>query len=151
MVERVKKLLSMEVGEIISSPQSIELLKVYSLLYINGGQPRTCSRSQKRYYDELTLTGLEMATKYNKLMERTCKTKLGENELRYIWGDFYTDAQITDAVAIKLLDNGGLTESDFEKLPDGYKMAKPEPIKTTTEPVKETPKPQQHKGNRKRR
>lgn len=133
MIYRVKSILSMDVEEVIASSHSLELLKIYSLLYLNGGQPRTCSRSQRAYFLELQTTGLDKAAKYNTIMERTNKPNW--KGLRFIWGDHYSNETLTDEQAIKLLKNGGLRESDFEKLPEAY-LNEPKP--ETWEQVKQT-------------
>ncbi len=75
-------------------------------------------------------------------MERTNKPNW--KGLRFIWGDFYSDELLTDEQAISLLNNKGLSESDFAKLPEGYKKeVKPEPVQEApkqTQPIQRTRK-----------
>ena len=49
MVSEVEKILSMGIGEIISSPNSLLLLKLYSILYLNGGQSNYNGKLRKKY------------------------------------------------------------------------------------------------------
>jgi len=121
VIEKIKEILSKDVEEVIASSLSLDLLKIYSSLYLNGAQPKTCSKIQRVYYNELKLTGLKRAANYT-VMERTCKPKW--SGLRFIWGDHYSDETLTDEQAIKLLKNKGLQERDFEILPKGYKEPK---------------------------
>ena len=95
------------------------------------------------YYQELKLTGLQQAAKHKEIMERTCIPKW--KGLRFIWGDHYSDATITDEQAIRLLKNKGLNESDFKKLPEGYLEKKPETWDEIKEEIKPKPVKRQPK------
>ena len=85
---------------------------------------------------ELAQTGIQLATKYDTKMERTNKPKW--EGLRFIWGDFYSHETLTDEQAINLLNNKGLSESDFSVLPEGYK--KPEAKAEAKQPLPQQPK-----------
>lgn len=134
-MQELAQLLSRDVEGLIASPDSLKLLKWASRLLLNGGQPRTCANSIRKYYEQLKK--IDMST-----IERTCKPNW--KGLRFIWGDHYSDTTITDEQAIKLLKNKGLSESDFKVLPKGYKDETPETWeevkKEIKKPVKRQPK-----------
>jgi len=118
MVSEVEKILSMGIGEIISSPNSLLLLKVYSILYLNGGQPNTCEKSQKEYYRRLQQDGLQKAITMENLEKNI--HKLNRKGLMYIGKPYckHFDLQkLTDKEAQTLLDNGYLKKEDFSVLP----------------------------------
>jgi hypothetical protein len=130
MINEYKKLMGMEVGEIISSAYTLNLLKLYSFLYLNGGAPRTCEKSIRKYYYQLK-KDFEM----NKnIIERTCVPAFEGR--RYIPGVFDKEgkliaghlhimgATLTDEEAKKLLDIGALKKSDFIRLPGEKTSAK---------------------------
>ena len=119
LTDRVLEVLARGKEEVLTNP--MELLIIYSTLYLNGGQPNWCKKSIERYYEELKLTGLKKAKVMESKVNRTCKPKW--KGLRYIWGDFYSDETITDEQAIKLLKSKGLQELEFEVLPEGYKSS----------------------------
>lgn len=147
MIE-LKELLKMDIEEIISSVHSLTLLKYYSKLYLNGGQPRTCAASQKKYY-------LLMKKDYQmkkEIIERKCVPAFQGR--RYIPGVFkdgkliaghlhIMGSTLTDAQAIMFLELGVLTKKDFAKLPDMKEEPKseiklePESTELTTEEIYE--------------
>lgn len=117
MIEKVKELLSKDIEEIISTPLSLGLLKVYSMLYLCGAKPNTCARSQRKYYDQLKKDGMKKAEKN---IKRTCKpnwkgNKYISKEARHFNSDF-----ITDEEAITILKRKSISEDEFSVLPDGY-------------------------------
>lgn len=118
MLERVNNILSKDIEKIISSELSLELLQVYSILFLSGGQPKTCSNSQRKYYQELSISGIKLAKKMDK--KRTCKPKW--KGLRYISKEHshFNSETIDDETAIKLLKRKSLSKDDFIKLPEDY-------------------------------
>ena len=121
MVKDVELILSKDVGEVIASPLSLKLLRCYSTLYLGGKAPRTCSNSQRKYYQQLKKNGIEMAKKLTKAEARTCTPAW--KGLKYIpkAARHYSSNTLTDEEARALLDKGFLKESDFNKLPDDKK------------------------------
>lgn len=131
-VERVTNLLSKNVEVIIASTDSLELLRCYSTLYMDGRQCRSCANSQRDYYQHLSLTGLQKAKEMDEIKARTCQPNWGkgctnDNGLKFIHaeGNHYSSLHITDAQAISLLNRGLLNESDFDVLPEGYNKPLP--------------------------
>ncbi len=118
MEKDIELILSKSVGEVIASPLSLKLLKCYSKLYLNGKAPRTCSNSQRKYYNRLKKDGLEMAKKIKKAVSRTCIPKWKGNKYIPKAGRHYNSSLITDEEATALLEKGYLKETDFEKLPE---------------------------------
>lgn len=140
MIEQVKYLLSKSVEEIISSTDSVKLLDCYSKLYLCGGQPRWCERSQREYYTELTKTGLKMAEKLEAAKTRTCIPAF--EGLRFVMhptnGHYHINSEfLTDEQAMELLKLDVLKEDQFKKLPDAYyiEVCKKDP--ETKEPIEE--------------
>lgn len=145
-VEKVKYLLSRNVEDIIASTDSLDLLRCYSNLYMNGQQCRSCAASQRSYYNELVRTGLKKAKEMDEAKNRTCKPNWGKgctnnNGLKFIHkeGNFYSSLHITDAQALSLLNRGLLSESDFDELPEGYQKPLPK-FEETPEPKKQAKK-----------
>mgnify|MGYP001172527085 CR=1 FL=1 len=129
LIEKVQRILARSVEEVISSPLSLDLLECYSKLYINGAQPRSCAGSMRKYYAELTKTGVQKAMELNQTKERTCKPAW--KGLKYIIvkendyaakGMHVSSEHITDEQAKKYLRIGALVESDFEILPENVKL-----------------------------
>lgn len=145
MYETVKQLLSMEVATIISSPASLDLIKAYSKLYCNGALCRSCSEAQKEYYHQLKIDGLEKAKKYDMAQIRTCEPRHNGTIMVRNYG-FVICSQMTDQVAIYLLTNNMLTESDFVKLPDGYKTKQNHVVDVVDEVIPEVAKIDQKKA-----
>lgn len=101
----------------ISSPLSLKLLKLYSILYLGGKAPKTCAKAQRQYYQQLITDGEMKAKNYK---ERTCvpnwkglmySPKMGG----HLSPEYITDEQANHALAI-----GALTEKNFTKLPEDH-------------------------------
>jgi hypothetical protein len=141
----VNEILSYEVGEVISTPLSLKLLKCYSALFLQGGQPRFCARSQTSYYQQIKLEGLKRAELLEAVQMRTCKPKFEGIKWFYSTGENVNDEWITDEQAISLLNRGLLTENDFITLPINYNN---EVNKEGYNTTPERPTKQKHKGRR---
>jgi len=141
MKKDLEILLKMDIKDIIKSPEhSIKLLKIYSVLFLGGGQPRTCSKSQEKYFLELKKNGMQKVTKKHILSfeGRRYIPGLFEDGI-LIAGHLHIDSKYTtDAKALELLNNGLLSVKDFQVLPDGY-VKKVVPVITKKE-VKAEPK-----------
>jgi hypothetical protein len=122
MVEDVGKILRTDIREVVASPLSVLLLKCYSVLYLNGGQPRFCEASQRKYYNQLKVDGMERAKLLEAVKSRTCEPAW--NGLKYYpaTGEHINNEWITDEQAIKYLKLGLLKERDFITLPKLYKV-----------------------------
>jgi hypothetical protein len=120
MVQDIELILSKEVKEVINSPLSLTLLEIYSTLYLGGGQPRWCERSQTSYYNQLAIDGIKKAKQMENsgVLTRTCELK--KDMLIYVasLAIHITHANITDWLACEGLTKGFLKESQFIKLPD---------------------------------
>lgn len=142
----------MDVESIISSPASLELIRCYSKLYSNGNPCPSCAAAQRGYYEALKQDGIEKANLYNKVMTRTCKPKFKGIVQISKYGMVNAET-MTDEVALYLLNNKLLTESYFEKLPEGYKVEKEiEPVNEVVETTKvaETAQPKQRRSRTKK-
>lgn len=118
MISEVKEILSKSVEEVIGSSLSLKLLSCYSELYLNGAQPKTCSDSQRQYYQQLSKNGIKMAEQLESKKDRACKPAW--NGIRYIpqMARHYNSELITDDEAKILLKKKILDKSDFEILPE---------------------------------
>lgn len=144
--ERVEKILSKSIEEVLASSLSLELLKLYSILYLYGGQPNICAKCMKDYYNKLKISGMKKA---KELDERTSKIKKGviRNGTYYqcLHKHIFED-KLTDSDAYHLLVNGKLKEEDFESLPQEYidekkaKKVEPKQEVEENEEIKEEPK-----------
>lgn len=118
MIEKIKELLSKDIEEIISTPLSLDLLKIYSTLYLYGEKPNTCARSQRKYHNQLKKDGMKKAETN---MKRTCKPNWNGNMYISKEARHFNDLFITDEQAITLLKRKHISEDKFSVLPDGYK------------------------------
>lgn len=117
MIKLVEKILSHTFEGVKSSGVVIDLFRCYSTLYNGGKQCRTCVKSQEKYYNQLKKDGIMKAINYEEAKNRTCKPKFkGLKCIRGTHQHFNSD-HITDKQAIYFLENGMLSENDFEKLP----------------------------------
>lgn len=117
MLDRLNKLLSISAQEVISSPEHyLELLKLYSILFLAGKQPSICSKCAYNYYNELRLKGIERI----KFIEMN-KCKLQPNKIFHVRvGNAiitYSEKNMDDKTALRLLKEGKLKETDFLVLP----------------------------------
>lgn len=120
MIDSVKKILSQGVADIIAKDPLL-LLKTYSKLYLCGGQPRVCARSQRLYYLQIQKNGLEMAEKYEKAKSRTCIPAWSGLKFITATQKHWIADLLSDDDAIYLLEKKYISEKSFTKLPDSYK------------------------------
>jgi len=117
MIKKIKELLSKDIEEIIASPLSLDLLKIYSTLYLYGEKPNTCARSQRKYYEQLKKDGIMKAKENTK---RTCKPNWKGNIYISKEARHFNDIHTTDEEAITLLKRKHISEDMFSILPEGY-------------------------------
>lgn len=125
MLEEVRFILSKDFSEIYTSELSLQLLSVYSKLYLSGGQPKHCKISQMNYYNRLKSDGIEKAKKMEEILKKTNKAK--KKGFKYVGKPFckhFNLEQLTDKEATDLLQAGWMNEGDFSKLPEIYKEEK---------------------------
>jgi hypothetical protein len=137
----IELIISKDVEEVVNTPLILTLLRVYSLLYLNGQQPRACGQCQRGYYSEIKTNGLKKYETMENNLNRTCE--LANTDLIYLspMQMHISNVNITDEMAARCLDNGWLKPKDFTKLPENYKVKghpdliiEDQPI--TKEPVK---------------
>jgi hypothetical protein len=94
---------------------SLLLLMLYSKLFLNGKQPPACASCMREMHRKLKNKGIKLL----EIMEnKTCVLKDGIHGVRAGKGIMhYSNNNITDEIAIELLENGQLKESHFEVLP----------------------------------
>jgi len=124
MLEKINNILNHTVEEVLNGPLSVDLMEVYSKLFLYGGAPRFCAACQRDYYKEIAKSGLEKYYQMENVKKRTCVPSF--TDLKFIChpklGHFHVSALwITDEKAIFYLENKMLSESDFTVLPQGYK------------------------------
>jgi len=125
-----EELMAMDVEGIISSSHSIRLLNLYSKIFLNGAEPRSCATSQRSYYQILKSLSMEQVNRLDQ--KRTCQPNwVG---LRYINGRHYSPDNITDEEALTLLKAGLLTDANFKKTPDGWRLGKVSETPATPKP-----------------
>ena len=138
MIDDINEILSKTAKEVIKSPLSLKLLKIYSTLYLGGGQPRWCEKSQTSYYNQIAIDGLKKAEQMEEsgILTRTCE--LDKDLLIQVTAlqMHITHFNITDWLACEGLTKGFLKESQFVKLPDCW--LKKDEIKEYIEPKPET-------------
>jgi hypothetical protein len=111
----VSEILKYSVDEVLQSHRlTMAILKAYSKLYLNGRAPRGCSKSIRSYYDQFRRSNVN---EKDIIMQKTNKFK----RLVYTQGMHYSDANLTDELAIDFLNRGILKADDFLTLPEGWK------------------------------
>ena len=128
--EQVAEILQNEIGEVLASPILIlQLLSVYSVLYLQGKNPGLCTRCHKDYYYKLKQTGMKKAQDLDDAKNRTCQPKWKGLKFINKVARHFNDALLTDKQAVTLLDAGLLKPEDFVRLPEGYgKEEDPAPV-----------------------
>jgi hypothetical protein len=141
----IELIISKDVEEVVNTPLILKLLRIYSILYLGGLQPRACGKCQRGYYEEVKLTGLQKFEAMETNLNRTCE--LVSKDLIYLspMQIHLSNVNLTDEIAVKCLDKGWLKPSDFKNLPDGYKVKTHSDIIGTVEiptvpPVRNQPK-----------
>lgn len=125
MVEDVKKILSMEVSDVIASEVSLTLISCASKLYFNGRSVGFCAASQREYYQMLKKNGVELATKFDMVVKRTCvPTRDGITDRKGV--GLINWQMVDDEQATEMLIGGQFQEEDFKKLPEMYLEMKTE-------------------------
>jgi hypothetical protein len=129
--DRVNKILEKSFEEINSSTLIIELLRLYSDLYLNGFQVSTCAKCHYDYYLKLKTNGVMKAIEKDKnKTTHVIKKKPNQRGDRLLYstkcGHVNLD-RMTDRDAVFLLENKILKEADFIKLPETYNPER-EPI-----------------------
>lgn len=126
MTEQVREVLDKSFEEVQASSFILNLLSIYSKLYLNGGQPGTCGACHRDYYNQLKSNGMELAKAYEEAKNRTCKPAW--NGLIYIrdTARHWNSELLTDKEAINLLEKGFLKSSDFTTLPSDFNKPVPE-------------------------
>jgi hypothetical protein len=118
--EKYIEIMGHELREIIGSPLVLDLLNLYSKLFLNNAQPGYCEKCLRKYYNELKKYGMEKIELQEKIKNRTCIPKW--NGLLWIpsVAEHFSSENITDEKATENLIDGHLRESHFEKLPDQW-------------------------------
>jgi len=127
MLRNLDLIMSMEVGDVIASPLSLEMLRIYSVLYLGGGQPMSCATSQRKYYEILKKDYMKNKEKLEKTHELKFQglryiPGIRDKEGNLIAGHLHiVGSAVTDDMALEYLSKGILKEKDFITLPEGYK------------------------------
>ena len=133
--EQVAEIIAHEIGEVLASPILVlQLLSVYSILYLNGKAPGLCSKCHADYYYKLKQNGMKKAQDLDEAKSRTCQPRWKGLKFINKVARHFNNELLTDRQAISLLDSGLLKQDDFVKLPDGYGateqvLAEPKPKK----------------------
>ena len=148
----IELIISKDVEEVVNTPLILTLLRVYSLLYLNGQQPRACGQCQRGYYSEIKTNGLKKYETMESNINRTCE--LVTNDIIYVSAmhQHISNVNITDEMAGRCLDNGWLKAKDFKKMPENYKIkGHPDVIPETPIAANQVSTAQKHAKNKKAR
>lgn len=126
MIDKLQKILSTSIEEVVASSLVLDLIDLYSKLYLNGSNPGGCEKCLRTAYNELMKTGMEKIKQLEEIKSRTCKPAW--NGLKYInaTARHWNSDLITDNEAIKLLEAGHLKKVDFEILPFDFEKPIPD-------------------------
>ena len=142
LADEVVLILNESFEKIVSSELSLKLISLYSKIYLNGAQCGFCEASQRKYYNQLQIDGMEQAEKIDKAKNRTCVPAW--KDLLFIprTGDHYNCELISDQQAFDLLKGKYIGEELFTKLPDQYliEVCGIDPVSGEEIKAKKTPK-----------
>lgn len=119
-IEKTKYIINSTFKDILSTEKSVLLIGLYSKMYLNGAECRTCKNSQLKYYERLKRDGMKTAEKMEKVKTRTCVPAWDGMCFIAKAGNHYPAHLHTDEDAIYLLSNKYISESKYHVLPRGY-------------------------------
>jgi hypothetical protein len=120
-LHRLNELKDQEEGRVLSDPALLlNMLKLYSEVFLDSAPCSTCEEKHKIYYRRLLREGEERIKKNNIMAERTCELK--KNVCLYHEGNHYINANITDKVAREILKQNSQSEKNFKIYPKGYQV-----------------------------
>ena len=99
----------------------LEMLALYSELFMDSAPCSTCEQKHKIYYRRLLREGTERIKKNKIMAEKTCELK--KNVVLYFEGNHFTNVNITDKVARAILKGNPANEKNFKAYPKGYEVA----------------------------
>lgn len=117
MFKELNKIKSVSFEELQKSGElTLLLLSMYSKLFLAGSQPSICGKCMKRYYLQLINQGFKIL---QFMKEKTNELKPG---LHFVRSEamHFSNANLTDEKAIKLLEDKKLKPEAFIKLPEGF-------------------------------
>jgi len=126
MRNQLEEILNLGIEAVIKSPLSLTMLKIYSTIYLGGGVPRCCERSQRLYFNELSRSGMQKLEEMAEIFNKTCKLKGDILIYSRAYATHFSNANITDAIAIEGLAAGWLKPTQFEILPTVKEFKKEE-------------------------
>jgi hypothetical protein len=131
MWEDVKRLTESDISTILKSGDlSLLLLKTYSRLFMGGAQPSTCLKCMKEYHRIIITKGIKQI---EFMQNKTCKLRDGLIFVPSL-GQHFSDASMSDEMAIQMLNLGVLKASHFITLPKNHDQ-KPETLELSVENV----------------
>ena len=117
MYEKLKELLSKDRDEVINSALILDLLKIYSKIYLNSKPCAICTKLHIKYYDRLKREGLA-------ILKRMAEQQfiLKDNKVIHDWetGRTYTKYDMTDEYAIARLRKFPKRIDEAEKYPENW-------------------------------
>lgn len=118
MIEKLKTLISLGCDRVINDPAHlIDMLRIYSKLFLNEQPCEVCKKYHKAYFEKLEKTGL-------KILENMAEQKfiLKDKIVINDWetGRQYSKFNMTDKDAIERLRKYPKTISQFESFPDNW-------------------------------
>jgi hypothetical protein len=114
--ERLESIISHPIDQVLKEPDLlVEMLRIYSLLYLEKKPCSTCTRLHRAYYIRLRKTGKETILNLSKMKTNTCKLK--EGVIVLFKGVHYSHLNITDKVARDMIKWNPVLSKRFETLP----------------------------------
>ena len=97
----------------------LPFLKLYSFVYLHGGQPSGCGKVQRGYWHQFFERNnyKELLDMINKSVNRTCVPAWKNIKFFVKLGKHVSANLLTDEQAIEYLEKGIMSESDFLTLP----------------------------------
>jgi hypothetical protein len=142
---RIDELAKHPAEQVIKTPALLlELLRLYSEIFLNSKPCSTCEKMHGTYYTRLIREGKKQIEKNRTMTKATCKLK--DNACVFFKGAHYTNANITDAVAVQMIKAFPALKQQFVTLPSKpapkkeqpktEKTAAAKPAEKKTEPKK---------------
>jgi hypothetical protein len=96
----------------------MEMLRLYSELFLKSRPCSDCEKKHKAYYTKLLHEGEKQIKKLDIMAKNTCKMK--DDVCLFHKGNHFTHVNITDSVATAMLKSQPILEKHFIAYPKGY-------------------------------
>lgn len=137
--DQLNELLKHEAGEVLKDGTLLmQMLKIYSQIFLNSKPCSTCEKYHRKYYQRLVNEGRQKLEQQINSKMALEKYKLKKGVILHVRGEVFSVHNLTDKKAAQILKEFPGMESQFEVIPKKETPKKKSTPKTKTEPKEET-------------